>query len=94
MGPGGMVRDSGSAGSGNSGALYARASSGERGGKVVQGRRECRSCVADGEGDNLYRPPMLPEFRDEGDVLFGLGVTFFFTSQVPTESDLDDDESA
>jgi hypothetical protein len=50
--------------------------------------------MADGEGDKHYCPPMLPEFRDEGDVLVGLGFTFFFTSQVPTESDLDDDEGA
>jgi len=37
---------------------------------------------------------MFPEFRDEGDVLVGLGFAFLFTSQVPTESDLDNDESA
>jgi hypothetical protein len=37
---------------------------------------------------------MFPEFRDKGDVLVGLGFAFFFTSQVPTKSDLDDDEIA
>ncbi len=47
-----------------------------------------------GEGDKHYCPPVFLEFRDEGDVLVGLGFAFFFTSQVPTESDLDDDESA
>jgi hypothetical protein len=50
--------------------------------------------VSDGEGDKLDGPPVFLELRDEGDVLVGLGFAFFFTSQVPTESDLDDDESA
>jgi hypothetical protein len=50
--------------------------------------------VSDGEGDKRDGPPVFLELRDEGDVLVGLGFAFFFTSQVPTESDLDDDESA
>ena len=50
--------------------------------------------MADGEGDKHYCPPMFPELRDEGDVLVGLGLAFFFTSQVPAESDLNDHESA
>ena len=36
--------------------------------------------MADGEGDKFYCPPMLPEFRDEVDVLVGLGFEFVFTS--------------
>ena len=61
---------------------------------MVQGRLERRSCVSDGESDKLYSPPMFLELPDEVDVLVGLGLAFFFTSQVPAESDLDDDESA
>ncbi len=48
--------------------------------------------MSDGEGDKYYCPPMFPELRDEGDVLVGLGLAFFFTFQVPAESDLNDDE--
>jgi hypothetical protein len=37
---------------------------------------------------------MFPELHDEVDVLVGLDLAFFFTSQIPAESDLNDDESA
>ena len=47
-----------------------------------------------GESDKLYCPPMFPELPDEVDVLGGLGLAFFITSQIPAESDLNDDESA
>jgi hypothetical protein len=72
-----MVRDDGCADPGYSCALYARASDGECGGEVVEGRLECRFCMADGEGDERYYPPMFLEFRDEGDLLVGLGFAFF-----------------
>jgi hypothetical protein len=50
--------------------------------------------MTDGEGDKQNCPPMLLEFRGEGDVFVGLGFAFFFTFKVATESDLDDDEGA
>jgi hypothetical protein len=79
---------------GGSYAFHARASGGECGGEVVEGRRESHACKSDGEGDKLYYSPVFLEGRDEGDVLVGLGFEFVFTSQVPTKSDLDDNESA
>ncbi len=50
--------------------------------------------MSNGEDDELHCSPLFLEGRDEGDVLVGLGFEFVFTSQVPTESDLDDNESA
>ncbi len=89
-----MVRDGVDVALGGSYALHARASGGECGGEVADGRRECRACMSDGEGDELCCSPVFLEGRDEGDVLVGLGFEFVFTSQLPTESDLDDNESA
>ena len=89
-----MVRDGVDVAPGGSCALHARASGGECGGEVVEGRRECRACMSNGEGDELYCSPVFLEGRDEGDVLVGLGFEFVFTPQVPTKSDLDDNESA
>ena len=50
--------------------------------------------MSDVESDKLYCPPMFPELHDEVDVLVDLGLSFLFTSQIPAESDLNDDESA
>ena len=50
--------------------------------------------MSDGEGDELHSPPVLPEGLDEGKVLVGLVFSFVLASQVPAESDLDDDEDA
>jgi hypothetical protein len=50
--------------------------------------------MSNGEGDELHCSLVFLEGRDEGDVLVRLGFEFVFTSQVPAESDLDDDESA
>ncbi len=50
--------------------------------------------MSNGEGDELHCSPMFLKSRDEGDALVGLGFEFVFTSQDPTESDLDDNEGA
>jgi hypothetical protein len=50
--------------------------------------------MSDGEGDELHCPSVFLKGFDERDVLVGLGFALVFTSQVPTESDLDDDERA
>ena len=71
-----------------------RSDDGESGGEVGQCRRKGRACVSDGEGDELHSPPVLPEGLDEGKVLVGLVFSFVIASQVPAESDLDDDEDA
>ncbi len=85
-----MVRYGVGVASGGSCVLFARASGGECGGEVGEGRLECRACMSDGEGDEIHCSPMFLEGRDEGNVLNDLGFEFVFTSQVPTESDLDD----
>jgi hypothetical protein len=89
-----MVLDGVDVAPGGSCALHARASGGECGGEVAEGRRECRACMSNGEGDELYCFLVFLEGRDEGGILVGLGFEFVFTTQVPTESDLDDNESA
>ncbi len=89
-----MVRDGVDYAPGGFCAFHTRASGGKSGGEVVEGRRECRACMSDGEDDELYCSPVFLERRDEGDVLVSLGFEFVFTSQVPTKSDLDNNESA
>ncbi len=89
-----MVHDGFDVAPGDSCALHARASDGECGSEVVEGRRECSACMSDGEGDDLHCSLVFLEGRDEGGVLVGLGFEFVLTSQVPTISDLDDNESA
>jgi hypothetical protein len=89
-----MVRDGVDVAPYGSCALHARASGGKSGGEVAEGRRECRAYMSDGEGDELYCSPVFLEGRDEGDVLVGLGFEFVFTPQVPSKSDLDDNENA
>ena len=79
-----MVRDGVDVAPGGSCALFARAGGGECGGEVVEGRRECRAFMSDGEGDELYCSLLFLEGRGEGGVLVGLGFEFVFTSQVPT----------
>ncbi len=46
------------------------------------------------EGDELHLSPMSLEGRDEGGVLRGLGFVLGVASEVPAESDFDDDEGA
>ena len=46
--------------------------------------------MSDGEGDELHRSLVFLEGRDEGGVFNDLGFESVFTSQVPTESDLND----
>jgi hypothetical protein len=89
-----MVLDGVGVAPGGSCALLARAGGGECGGEGVEGRRECRAYMSNGEGSKLHRSPVFLEGRDERDVLVGLGFEFVFTSQVPTKSDLDDNVSA
>ena len=56
--------------------------------------RECHSCVADGEGDELHASPVFLECREEGSALRGLGLEFGVAADISTESDFDDDEGA
>ena len=56
--------------------------------------RKSHSCVAHGDGDELHAVPVFREGREEGSVLRGLSLEFGFASEISTESDFDDDESA
>ena len=50
--------------------------------------------MADGDGHKLHPSLIFSEVRDKGGVLLGLFVELNVATEVSTESDLDDDESA
>ena len=74
--------------------FHVRADSGEGGGEVFEGPRECGGRVVDREGDGLHSSPVSYDGRSEGGVFFGLFLDFHVAAEVRAKADCHDDEGA
>ena len=94
MGPSVVVRGGARGALAGTCLLHGDADSGEVGGEVLEGPRECVARVTDGEGNELHPSPIPYEGRDEWGVFLGLLVDFNVASEVRAEADLDNGENA
>ena len=89
-----MVRGGASGASAGSCSFHIRSDDEEGGGEMVHGLGERGTRVADGEGNELHPSPVSSEGRNEEGVFLCLFLDLNVATEVPTETDLYDDEGA